>query len=330
MPKCLHVLKWTSLAAIGLISFLGISHNSNTAFAWGSLGHEVIAEVAAELTQDGNTFWSINATAIGFLANTPDREWKEAPFLTDEKPTHWFQVNHYVADPRTLPSLFRAFSQVVAHYSRTEVIENGTALWRVEQLYDMAVEAFKNQDALRGLQIAGVMAHYIGDLSQPLHVTSNYDGELTNNKGIHKFFESTNVQRTDKSELKAKVTERVRSLLAQRQFTAAFEGPLYDGLIQEVARSHDGLAPMLELDTHLGRNGLGAQKQLALAIDNMSDGAAVLSLVLSKVWREARASASTSKHSPAVPPWIPPGYGATAAPDNFIGIPYAGREVECR
>ncbi|MBX7231050.1 MAG: hypothetical protein K1X29_03090 [Bdellovibrionales bacterium] len=41
------------------------------------------------------------------------------------------------------------------------------------------------------LVVAGVMCHYIGDLAQPLHVSENYDGALTQQKGIHSYFEET-------------------------------------------------------------------------------------------------------------------------------------------
>ncbi len=35
------------------------------------------------------------------------------------------------------------------------------------------------------------LAHYIEDANVPLHTTNNYDGQLTNQKGIHALWEST-------------------------------------------------------------------------------------------------------------------------------------------
>ena len=34
------------------------------------------------------------------------------------------------------------------------------------------------------------LGHYIADANEPLHTTLNYDGQLTNQDGIHAFWES--------------------------------------------------------------------------------------------------------------------------------------------
>ena len=47
----------------------------------------------------------------------------------------------------------------------------------------------KRGDADAIFTAAGDLAHFAADLHMPLHVTKNYNGQLTGNKGIHKMLE---------------------------------------------------------------------------------------------------------------------------------------------
>jgi hypothetical protein len=51
-------------------------------------------------------------------------------------------------------------------------------------------EAMKARDADRILRLSSEMGHYIADASVPLHTTENYNGQLTNQRGIHGLWES--------------------------------------------------------------------------------------------------------------------------------------------
>ena len=56
--------------------------------------------------------------------------------------------------------------------------------------YSKLVNAFKEKNAKRILQLSADIGHYIGDAHVPLHTTENYNGQLTNQVGIHAFWES--------------------------------------------------------------------------------------------------------------------------------------------
>ena len=51
-------------------------------------------------------------------------------------------------------------------------------------------QAFEQQSASRILRLSAEMGHYIGDAHVPLHTTENYNGQLTDQVGIHAFWES--------------------------------------------------------------------------------------------------------------------------------------------
>ncbi|MEO8399310.1 MAG: hypothetical protein ABI550_05765, partial [Ignavibacteriaceae bacterium] len=51
----------------------------------------------------------------------------------------------------------------------------------------------KNRD--KALIFAADLAHYIADGHQPFHTILNYDGQLSNQKGIHRRYESTMIEK---------------------------------------------------------------------------------------------------------------------------------------
>lgn len=50
--------------------------------------------------------------------------------------------------------------------------------------------AFQNGDFEKALRLSADFGHYIGDAHVPLHTTENYNGQMTNQLGIHAFWES--------------------------------------------------------------------------------------------------------------------------------------------
>lgn len=52
------------------------------------------------------------------------------------------------------------------------------------------VKVFKTRDSVKILKYSAGLGHYIGDAHVPLHTTANHNGQLTNQIGIHAFWES--------------------------------------------------------------------------------------------------------------------------------------------
>lgn len=70
------------------------------------------------------------------------------------------------------------------------VTEWGVVPWHLETTYRNLVEAFAQKEPTRILRLATEFGHYVGDSHVPLHTTENYNGQLTNQVGIHGFWES--------------------------------------------------------------------------------------------------------------------------------------------
>jgi len=68
--------------------------------------------------------------------------------------------------------------------------EYGILPYFLPEYYQRLVNAFKSKDVKRIIQYSSDLGHYIGDAHVPLHTTENYNGQLTDQVGIHAFWES--------------------------------------------------------------------------------------------------------------------------------------------
>lgn len=68
--------------------------------------------------------------------------------------------------------------------------KHGILPYSLPQFYYRLVEAFKERNEVKILKLSSDLGHYIGDAHVPLHTSMNYNGQLTNQDGIHAFWES--------------------------------------------------------------------------------------------------------------------------------------------
>lgn len=68
--------------------------------------------------------------------------------------------------------------------------EYGIVPYHLLQMQNRLTNAFRAKDEKVILRLAAEMGHYIGDAHVPLHTTENYNGQLTDQVGIHAFWES--------------------------------------------------------------------------------------------------------------------------------------------
>ena len=68
--------------------------------------------------------------------------------------------------------------------------EHGILPYHLQTMQHRLTNAFKANDPESIMRISAEIGHYIGDACVPLHTTSNYNGQLTNQVGIHAFWES--------------------------------------------------------------------------------------------------------------------------------------------
>lgn len=69
-------------------------------------------------------------------------------------------------------------------------VEQGVLPYNLVRLQRSLTKAMEEKDRDRILRVSADMGHYIADAHVPLHTTSNYNGQLTNQLGIHAFWET--------------------------------------------------------------------------------------------------------------------------------------------
>lgn len=81
-------------------------------------------------------------------------------------------------------------SSVQKIVAKDKFSEFGVLPFHLMRMQRKLTQAFVNRDAKSILRLSADYGHYIGDAHVPLHTTVNYNGQLTNQNGIHAFWES--------------------------------------------------------------------------------------------------------------------------------------------
>ena len=82
------------------------------------------------------------------------------------------------------------FKKYKTAFAKDRFTEYGIVPYHLEYMQRRLTQAFKDRDAHKILRLSAEIGHYIGDAHVPLHTTENYNGQFTNQVGIHGFWES--------------------------------------------------------------------------------------------------------------------------------------------
>ena len=162
--------------------------------AWGFEAHKYVTGRAIDmLPAEIKPFFEKHRTFIVEHSVDPHL-WRNAGF-DDEPPRHFVDMDAYGPPPFT--AVPRDFDAAVAKHGKDFVLKNGTLPWRGQEFYDKLVKAFEDVKAGRPYALdnvtfyVAVLSHYMGDAHVPFHAALNYDGQLTQQHGIHARFERT-------------------------------------------------------------------------------------------------------------------------------------------
>jgi hypothetical protein len=155
-------------------------------FCWGFFGHRRINYYAVFLLPpEMMIFYKPN---IEFLADHAADPEKRRYAVAEEGPRHYLDFDHYGSYP--YDSLPRKWNEAIAKFSEDSVVRHGIVPWWIQVMYKRLVKAFKEKDAAKILKLSAEIGHYIADAHVPLHASSNHNGQLTDQRGIHGFWES--------------------------------------------------------------------------------------------------------------------------------------------
>lgn len=187
---------------------------------WGRVGHYKIGDAACDLLKDAKlkAFFQKNRAYIGYsddaikaktpnsltdasdfvpLADVPDIVWKHKS-RSMEGPNHFADMDDpaeehdpksdllHACDEKTGKNITVAFWNDFYEKKGIRVASRGCLPFRVWQIYNDMVQFVYAGDVTSYFAAAGVLAHYVGDACQPLHVSRLHHGGVENGDPLGK------------------------------------------------------------------------------------------------------------------------------------------------
>ena len=163
---------------------------SNFFAGWGFFSHKRINRMAVFTIPDENLFhfYKYHLDFITEHAVDPD---KRRYAVDGESVKHFIDIDHYV-NPGEDPFLImpRKWEDAVDKFTEDTLKTYGIVPWHVSLMVSRLTKAFREKNLDKILRYSADLGHYVGDAHVPLHTTENYNGQFTNQKGIHAFWES--------------------------------------------------------------------------------------------------------------------------------------------
>ncbi len=194
---------------------------------WGEWGHTKIgayacelidasySKLAAAMTANADNIglpdsalakWTAKTGSDGFapLADVADLVWRNTRKLDESN--HFADMDKPGPDGRTLLDISAKKEDVTPenwnkYYAGIGEDRRGALPFRVWQMFDEMVTYAAAGDELRFVTAGGLMAHYVGDAGQPLHVSQYHHGrDMTNaaQKKVHSVYETNMIGRFGK------------------------------------------------------------------------------------------------------------------------------------
>lgn len=159
---------------------------SKQACCWGFFGHQRINNYAVFLLPPA--MMVLYKPYLAFITEHAVDPDKRRYVSATEAPRHYIDIDHY--GPYPYDSLPRKWTAAKARFTEDSLLAYGIVPWQVQFMLVRLTEAFKEKDLTKILLNSADIGHYIADAHVPLHASSNHNGQLTNQKGIHAFWES--------------------------------------------------------------------------------------------------------------------------------------------
>lgn len=190
-PLCdLHVLVGAATAALLTAAIL---------LSWGFAPHRSLhAKAWSHLPTSFQEAWGSNPLPLIQGATSADSR-KHTDSL--EAGRHYLDMDDLPMDAEALSGTTwsEAASLLTLDSAESSPTSFGTLPWELERTYWRLVHAWAPVDSAppkpdQVMRAASDLGHYLADAHVPLHTTGNYDGQRTNQRGIHALWETHAVE----------------------------------------------------------------------------------------------------------------------------------------
>ncbi len=174
-------MKRSFISTISLLSLAVIL------ISWGAAGHSKISEASSlSFNSQMQEFYAW----VNFLRDhASDADYRKDTDPT-EAPKHYIDIDNYNEFVST-GRIPQTLDSVIAIHGSTFVYDAGILPWATEASFDSLRNCLQRLDIDKAQIFAADLGHYVADGHMPLHITNNYNGQLTGNTGIHSRYEST-------------------------------------------------------------------------------------------------------------------------------------------
>lgn len=302
MPPLLRSFR-RSQAAIVVTVLIVLLIQPPLAWPWGNEGHRIINRLAASaLPADVPAFLRSEAAVneIDYLGPEPDR-WRspaEPELSAAQAPEHFIDLEP--ADALgPLPRRRLDFeAKVFAAGQRPETI--GLQPWEADEVWQRlkaALREYRHLVAAKGendpdarsveqaaIFYAGWLGHYVGDGSQPLHTTIQYNGWTGPNPNgyttahqIHSQFET------------AFVAANIHAADVQAKMTPAkaIDGDMFDAYVAYLRHTATCVEKVYQLEKAGGLTGAGSPESREFTAERLAAGASMLRDMIYTAWIES-------------------------------------------
>lgn len=193
MGSWLNYKLLVATAVAGVVLSFSYKKENVTTNHWGFYGHKRINRMAVfTLPPQMFGFYKEHIEYVTENAVNPD---KRRYAVDGEAQRHYIDLDHYYKpgdDPSSVMPHY--WKDAVAKYTEDTLQAYGIVPWHVVTMKYRLQKAFEAGDVDRILSLSADIGHYVGDAHVPLHTTENYNGQMTDQKGIHGLWESRLVE----------------------------------------------------------------------------------------------------------------------------------------
>ncbi len=180
-----------------------------TTGAWGMEVHRLITTRALDgMPPEIKSFFVAERAFITEHSVDPDL-WRIMDLRGErgeEPPNHFLDMDFEEGSKPPYLNIPRDYEAYVQKYGAGPATRYGRLPWRAEEVYNRLVASLRDigkptapYAAENARYAMAVLAHYVEDAHVPFHAALNYDGQLTNQRGVHARFETELVMRNQKS-----------------------------------------------------------------------------------------------------------------------------------
>jgi hypothetical protein len=269
-----------------------------SAHAWGDEGHRMVNRLAASsLPSDVPEFLRSKeaVSLIEYLGPEPDR-WRssaEPELSSAQAPEHFIDLEPADALGPLPHKRFDFLAKVYAAGQNPSKI--GLQPWEATEVWERLKAALRTYRQLSAdhkstreveqsvLFYAGWLGHYVGDASQPLHTTIQYNGwtgpnpnGYTTDHKIHSEFETAFVHDN----------EQTLDAGAKAKLTAphVIEGDIFDQYVAYIRHSATYVEKVYQLDKAGGFTGAGSTESRDFTAERLAAGASMLRDMIYTAW----------------------------------------------